>query len=370
MIKNFERRALIVKVAIIGAGPAGMACAHELERHGIFPVIFEKRHRPGDLFDHSAGVLQLFTRPYDPLGHLRDNFGINLRPIGEIKSIVMKSPNKKVTANGKLGYFLLRGHDPTSVESQLYNNLKSQLIANTIGDYLDLSRRYDYVVVATGSYDACRTEGLWSLVYPTNLIGGTVNGRFDMSMMFMWLDNRYSGTAYAYLAPMEEKRAFLGLIVPESTIETAKEKWKLFWQMENLKYELINEIVLEHNAGFVYPHQVGNILFAGIAGGFLEPFLGFGLVSSIKSGVLAGRAIATGKSYEELLTQLKQDMMHSLVMRDILNKIKNDHLDLLLKFLSVPGLKQFVYNTNIDFVRMGTAAVGHFKALVNILRNK
>lgn len=359
-----------MKVAVIGAGPAGLACAHELERHGIFPTVFEKRHRPGELYDHCAGVLQLFTRPYDPLGDLRDNFGIDLRPIGAIKSIVMKSPNKKVTVKGKLGYFILRGHDPASAETQLYNGIKSKLITNTIGDYLDLSRRYDYVVVATGNYWDSRAEGLWSLVYPTSLIGGTVNGRFDLTRMFMWIDTRYAGSAYAYLTPMEEKRAFLGLVVPESTIEEARKKWKLFWKMEDLKYELINEIVLEHNAGFVYPHQLGNILFAGIAGGFQEPFLGFGLISSIKSGVLAARAIAAGKNYEDLLTQLKEDMMHSLVLRDTLNKLKNHQFDFMLKAISTPGLKQLIYNTNIDFVRIGSAAMGHFKSLINVLKNK
>lgn len=358
-----------MKVAIIGAGPAGLACAYELERHGIFPVVFEKRHRPGDLFDHCAAVLHLFTRPYDPLGHLREKFGINLKPIGVIKSITMKSPRKKATVNGKLGYFLQRGHDPASVESQLYSNIRSPIITNTIADYMDLARRYDYVVVATGNYDVSRAEGVWSLVYPTNLIGGTVNGRFDMTKMFMWIDTRYAGTAYAYLTPMEEKRAFLGLVAPESTIEKAREKWKLFWQMEKLQYELINEIVLEHNAGFVYPHQLGNMLFAGIAGGFQDPFLGFGLIFSIKSGVLAGRAIATGKSYEDLLTQLKEDMMHSLVLRDMLNKLKNDQMDFLLKVISAPGIKQSIYNTNIDFVRIGTAAIGHFKSLVNSFKN-
>ena len=32
----------MIKVAVIGAGIAGLSCAIELERHGITPVIFEK----------------------------------------------------------------------------------------------------------------------------------------------------------------------------------------------------------------------------------------------------------------------------------------------------------------------------------------
>jgi len=359
-----------VQVAIVGAGPSGMACAHELEMHGISPVVFEKRHRPGELFDHCAAVLQLFTRPHDPLGHLREKFGVDLRPISPIKHITMKSPQKQVTVNGRLGYFVLRGHDPASVESQLYKKMKSKLLTNTQADYLELSRRFDYVVVADGGYNSSRTEGIWSQVYPTKLVGGTVVGKFDMTKMNMWMDTRYSKTAYAYLCPIEPKRAFIGLVVPERFPDKARSYWEKFWEMEKLPYDLVNEIVIEHNAGFVYPHQVGNMLFVGIAGGFLEPFLGFGLISSIKSGVLAGRAIATGKSYEDLLSQLKEDMLHSLVLRDLFNDVKNDHLDLMMKSLYIPGLKQFVYNTNADVVRIGTAAAAHFKKLLGLFKNR
>ncbi|MFZ5652441.1 MAG: NAD(P)/FAD-dependent oxidoreductase [Bacillota bacterium] len=359
-----------MKVAIVGAGPSGLSCALELERHGIFPVVFEQRHRPGELFNHSAAVLKLFTRPFDPLEHLRESYGVDVCPISRLKYITMKSAKKKVTVTGDLGYFIKRGNDNDSVETQLCDRLKSKVVANTKADYLELSRRFDYVVVASGNYNASRTEGVWSLLYPSMLIGGTVIGSFDIANLVMWVDTRYSKTAYAYLAPIEKKRAFLGLVVPDSTPEEARLSWSMFWRMENHPYNLLNEILIQHNAGFVYPHQVGNILFVGIAGGFLEPFLGFGMLSSIKSGVLAARAIATGRSFEDLIFQLKEDMLHSMVMRELFDDVKNDQYDLLLKVLSAPGLKQSIYNTNIDFVRMGTAAAGHFKALVNIIKNK
>ncbi len=357
-----------MKVAIVGAGPSGMACALELEKHGILPVLFEKRHRPGELFDHCAAVLQLFTRPYDPLGHLNKKFGIDIRPIGPIKHIIMKSPQKQVAVNGNLGYFVMRGHDPASVESQLYSRIKSKLVTNTQVDYLELSRRFDFVVVADGGYNSSRTEGIWSLIYPTKLIGGVVLGKFDMTRMHMWVDTRYSLTGYAYLCPIEPKRAFLGLIVTERTPEKARILWEKFWEMEKLPYDLVNEILIEHNAGFIYPHQVGNMLFVGIAGGFQEPFLGFGLASSVKSGVLAARSIATGRNYEDLLFQLKEDMLHSLLLRDMFNDVNNDHLNLLMKSINIPGIKQFVYNSNVDMVRLGSAAVAQVKKLTGLFK--
>ncbi|MGE5405685.1 MAG: FAD-dependent oxidoreductase, partial [Candidatus Saccharibacteria bacterium] len=39
-----------MKVAILGAGIAGLACAIELERNGIVPVVYERDANPGWLW--------------------------------------------------------------------------------------------------------------------------------------------------------------------------------------------------------------------------------------------------------------------------------------------------------------------------------
>jgi len=72
----------LVKVAIIGAGIAGLSCAHELERHGIEPVIFEKNDVVGEIFPHVSVIMQIFNRPVrDPLKHLAEKYNIELQPI-------------------------------------------------------------------------------------------------------------------------------------------------------------------------------------------------------------------------------------------------------------------------------------------------
>jgi formate dehydrogenase (NADP+) beta subunit len=45
------------RVAVIGAGPAGMACAHDLATYGYHPVVFEAQDRPG-------GMMVLGIPPY------------------------------------------------------------------------------------------------------------------------------------------------------------------------------------------------------------------------------------------------------------------------------------------------------------------
>ncbi len=45
------------RIAIVGAGPAGLACAHDLATYGFQPVVFEAQERPG-------GMMVLGIPPY------------------------------------------------------------------------------------------------------------------------------------------------------------------------------------------------------------------------------------------------------------------------------------------------------------------
>ena len=75
-----------MKVAVIGAGLAGLACALELEKHGIEPVIFERKDRVGEIYPHVAALMQIFRRPVKyPLQYLSKNYGIELKPINPLR---------------------------------------------------------------------------------------------------------------------------------------------------------------------------------------------------------------------------------------------------------------------------------------------
>lgn len=345
-----------MRVAIIGAGVSGLACAHELERHGIMPDIFEQQRRVGDPFNHVAVVLQILHRPVkDQLKDLRENYHISLRPASVLKKITMHTPKVTGSVYGNLGYLLLRGQSENAVTSQLLKQVKSPVYYNTRGDYEKLAREYDYVVVATGGSEITSILGCWEDVSLNWVMGSTVLGSFDPNAMMMWLNTEYAGSSYAYLTPFNRKSASLVLIVSNAKREEMGYYWKKFWQIEGFDYRVASLWDLEHVSGYVYPHQVGNILFVGNSGGFLEAFLGFALYSGLVSGVLAARSIAGGRDYESCLRQLVANSKFSVTLRRELNRLTNKGFDHLVALLTTPGIKQLVYNTNLDFIK--TSAV-------------
>lgn len=348
-----------MRVAIIGAGPSGLACAHELERHGITPDIFEQRPRSGELFTHCAVLLQIMNRPVkDQIKELYKSCHISIKPLNKLKKITMYAPRASGSVYGNLGYLIWQGQAKDSTANQLLRQVKTPIRYNFRADYSRLAREYDFVIVATGAHDTTRVLGCWEDVHKSWVMGATVLGSFDPSAMKMWLNTEYAGSGYAYLTPFNHKSATLVLVASGANRYNIGDYWKKFWQIENFTYKVAALWDLEHVSGFVYPHQVGNILFVGNAGGFLEPFLGFALFGGIMSGVFAARSIVEGRSYEEYLEQLKENYRSSSAMRKALIRYTNKDFDRLVAFLTTPGIKQLFYNTNLDTIKYTVPLLG------------
>ena len=89
-----------MKVAIIGAGVAGLSCAWELERHGITPDIFERRYQLGTPVPFYAAMLDLGQIGIEKqLIHLKKHYRLNIEPSGQIKRLVIHGPRSKLTVN-------------------------------------------------------------------------------------------------------------------------------------------------------------------------------------------------------------------------------------------------------------------------------
>ena len=110
---------------------------------------------------------------------------------------------------------------------------------------------------------------------------------------------------------------------------------------------------------------MGNIYLTGNAGGSIDPFFGFGQLSSITMGVMAARSMVFGKDYEKLIEKVV--LRHNRWIREMrkaYNKADNKMYDMIVTGIGLPGIKHLLYHTNFNVIRFGY----YYLRLMSILR--
>lgn len=354
-IMNKVMKVLNMKVAIIGAGTAGLACAIELERYGIYPVIFERNGFIGEYHPHVSAFLGLITRPAaDPIKYMDKELGIKLKPLNQFRKVIHYSPNNKVTVTGPLGYFMIRGKELNSVKNQLRAQVKSQVVFNSFVQPEELENEFDYIVVADGHWSTPTRYGIWQEVMRTWVIGGIFEGDFEDDTLQMWLDNELTKGVYIYSAPYSKNKAVIAHVVQNIGHEELHGYWHRFLASRDIlkKYNLTETWELPHHAGTVTTNRVGKVYFAGAAGGGVEPFLGFGQFNAVVSGVMIGRSIAQSSDINLLMRHTRKKSQELSILRPLLNAASNKDFDRLMMLMKAPGLRSLVYRTNIDIIKI------------------
>lgn len=342
-----------MKIAIIGAGTCGLSCALECERLGIIPDVFERDSTAGWVWPMVIVWPEVLSRGIgDAREHLREKYNIDIKPLAELQTIIMKSQNREVKIEGKLGYLMLRGKHVLSLENQLLLTLNHTPVSyNRPVDYKELSKKYDYVVVASGNDTAARDMGVWEDCGRVSMIGGIALGSFVQNSVTVYLNTDYAGSGFALITPFNKTRAAVTLYIMGLAKFDENVLFSRFLQTEGLEHLqfMVKFLPPACTTGRVKSFKLGNVLLAGTAAGLTDRFVGMGCAYSIMSGVLSARAIVQGLDYEKAVRPLQEHVERISVFREKIESFENKDYDRLLSLLGTPGIKQLLYNTGINF---------------------
>ncbi|MHB9093399.1 MAG: NAD(P)/FAD-dependent oxidoreductase [Eubacteriales bacterium] len=341
-----------MKVAIMGAGLSGLACAITLEKHGISPAIFESRAQVGDRFINGEALIPILSRPInDCYAYLSENHGIFLQPLSNIKTMRFYSENKSATLNGHLGFLNSRGRHSQSLENQLSKQVKSRIIFNSNTSYEQLLKDFTHVVLATG--DAAYASKIQDFQndLTVTIKGATVEGSFDRFTTAIWLDNNLAPQGYGYLMPFSEREASITIAYPdypENQIKDINILWDNFYHRvcsdynQNLKITDNFEITRYIIGQCRYP-RLGNTFFVGNCFGAIMPAFGFGQLAAILTGIYATYDLVGKGNYIELVKPLQESYDNSLVIRRFMEQLDNKKLDSLVSLFNTK-LANYLFN--------------------------
>ena len=338
------------KVAIMGAGLAGLACAHELKRHGIEPTVFELRHRVGERFPNVEALAGLIQRPQNDAFAYFERLGFSLRPTAPLNRLIVHGPTTRASFSGNLGHITIRGHWPCSWETQIAAQVRPEILFERNEDWRNLAADYDYVVVATGDAIIPESLGLWRRTVNTHIKGVVLAGRFDPGQIEMWFNTDYTKTSYGYLGPFDDRRACAAVCLPDATPEELDRCLARFLAGAEIAGREILEFKTEgYPTGVCSPLQRDNLFFVGNNGGFVDPAFGFGQFDSLISGLMAGRAIARRQDYARLVAPQVARMRCFLRIRAYLNTLENDDFDRAIWLAGRAPVKATLFGLNLDY---------------------
>ncbi|KIL48438.1 NAD(P)-binding protein [Jeotgalibacillus campisalis] len=359
-----------MKIAIMGAGLSGLACALTLEKYGCQADVFEKRGLAGDRFIYAEAMFSMFHHPIDDaVSYLSVEHGIHLKPSSTIQKTEIWTENERSSLNGHLGYVNMRGKHPAAYEKQLADQLQGKIRFHQDVSHTEISKEYTHTVLATG--DSLDTEKIqpYKTALTVRFIGAIVAGEFDITTVHTFFNNLFAPKGMAYLLPHSVHEASLILVYPQYPENEVLDKDEL-WEnclvecrkRLNQNLALISMFELEnYRIGTTETPRIGNTFFVGNCFGSIMPFLGFGQLESILTGIYAAQAIAGKGNYEDLVRPLYKSYHDSLSLRRGIEKLDNKQLDFLAASIRNPLMEKLLLSKRVDGLKIASRLIHPFQ---------
>ncbi|MCA0984989.1 NAD(P)-binding protein [Halobacillus yeomjeoni] len=346
-----------MKIAIIGAGLSGLACAVTLEKYGYTADIFEKRGMAGDRMVFAEGISPLFHTPIkDYIRYLSETYQIDLKPTSNIIRTYIHSKNETASLEGNLGFINLRGKHPQSYDQQLAQLVSSPIHYNHEAEYEEITKEYSHVVLATGDPSDTQKIQPYEVAYEASFKGAIVEGDFKRNEIHTWFNEDFSPKGMAYLLPHSESEATLILVYPQYPEQMVYDKEQLWNDCFAFVQKTLNQkLVMQSEYSLqdfkvgksAYP-RIGNTFFTGNCLGCISPFIGFGEFTALLTGIYAAEDICGLKSYEKQTKAIYQKYHDSLTLRRAIERLDNEQLDRIVKSLHIELLGKALTSSNLE----------------------
>ncbi len=289
---------------IIGAGPAGLACAIVLARAGWSVVVHDRRKRPGGRFHNDFQGLENWSSQTDILEELAQA-GLDTTfdhvPVHHGTAFDAWGTAYPVRSEKPLYYLVRRGDGPGTLDQGLVSQARSLGVDVKFASPVEEGeapavlaigpRRADVIAVgyvfeteAADGHWVCFDDALAPLGYAYLLISG---GRGTVASC-MFTGFKFQRASLRNTVAFFEARAGLSMINPRP-----------FGGYGNVR--------LPRTA------VQGGKLVIGEQAGFQDALAGFGMGYALRSGILAARSLLTGEEYTALWRRELQPLLQTSV---------------------------------------------------------
>ncbi|SFL73352.1 NAD(P)/FAD-dependent oxidoreductase [Salibacterium qingdaonense] len=357
-----------MRIAIMGAGLSGLSCALMLEKHGISADIFEKRSRVGDRFVNGEAFMSFLTKPIDDVvRYLSEEFHLYVKPASAISCLTFYSGRQKAVIEAHSGFITLRGRHRHALEQQLAEQVSSPVHYHSERTYESLQQDYTHVILATGDASYAANLRNFQEYLSVSLKGAIIEGNFERDHVRIWLDNNIAPQGYAYLLPISSTKANLVMAYPDTSAgskEQTEKRWQLLLEAASqaLQQSLpINDQfqIKNYKIGMCCSPRIGNTFFTGNCFGSIMPFLGFGQLESILTGIYAAFDLCGYGRYEEFTKPLRKSFHDSMVLRQGMETLNNDGFSFIVKQLNTSVGKR-LFSSNVNVMRAGSMLLRPF----------